>query len=139
MKHEHKILLIGIIAVGLLDAVGSIASRQFDFDYTQLTFVSVIVYGTTTFLATRLKNLKTGVLYGMILGFFDSTIGLKISLLLGANTGDSNYEITPAFWIFIVVYMIGFGALVGLMGGGLARIVKKKRSTNPQPRDVVRR
>src|SRR5688572_28156502 len=125
MKKENKILLSGLIAVGLLDTFGSIASRQLDFDYSLLSFVSFIIYGTTWFVATRTKNIKTGIVYGMILGFFDSTIGLKISMLLDANTGDHKYEITPVFWIFIVIYMIGFGALAGLIGGGVARILKK--------------
>ncbi len=124
MKKEHKILLGGLIAVGLLDTFGSIASRQLDFDYTHLSFVSFIIYGTTCFFATMEKSLKTGIIYGMILGFFDSTVGLKISILLDANTGDYKYEITPTFWIFIVTYMIGFGALAGLVGGGVARILK---------------
>src|SRR5687768_12347733 len=118
MKSEHKILLIGIIAVGLLDTLGSIVSRQLDFNYSHLSFISFIIYGTTSFFTTRIKNLKTGGLYGMILGLFDSTIGLKISLLLNANTGDSNYEITTAVWIFVVVFMMATGALVGLIGGG---------------------
>ncbi|MBA4057977.1 MAG: hypothetical protein C0490_24890 [Marivirga sp.] len=133
MKQEHKILVIGIIAVGLLDTFGSMASRQLDFNYSHLSFVSFIIYGTTSFLATRIKNLMTGVVYGMILGFFDSTIGLKISLLLDANTGGFNDEITTAVWIFIVVFMIGFGALSGLIGGVLTRI-GKKRGTNAQQR-----
>lgn len=68
----------------------------------------------------------TGILFGMILGLFDSTIGLKISMLLHANTGDYNYEVTPVFWIFIVIYMVGFGALSGVVGGGLARIIKRE-------------
>lgn len=131
MKKEHKILLGGLIAVVLLDTLGSIASRQLDFNYSLLSFVSFVIYGTTCFLATRTKDLKTGVLYGMILGFFDSTIGLQISLFLDANTGDSSYEMTTVLWIFTVVFMIGFGALCGLIGGGLTRIVKK-RGTNAQ-------
>lgn len=131
MKKEHKILLSGLIAVGLLDIFGSIASRQLDFDYSLLSFVSFIIYGTTCFFATRTKNLRTGIIYGMILGFFDSTIGLKISMLLDANIGDYRYEITPVFWIFIMIYMIGFGALAGLTGGGAARILKKG-GTNAQ-------
>jgi hypothetical protein len=75
---------------------------------------------------TKTTDLKTGVIYGMILGFFDSTIGLKISILLDANTGDYHYELTAGFWIIIVVFMLGFGALAGLIGGGLARIVERE-------------
>ena len=131
MKKEHTILLSGLIAVGLLDTFGSIASRQLDFDYSRLSFVSFIVYGTTCFFVTRTKNLKTGIIYGMILGFFDSSIGLKISMLLDANIGVYKYEITPVFWIFILIYMIGFGAFAGFLGGGVAWILQKG-DTNAQ-------
>jgi hypothetical protein len=131
MKKEHSLVLGGLIAVGLLDTFGSIASRQLDFNYSLLSFVSFLIYGTTCFLVTKTTDLKTGVIYGMILGIFDSTIGLKISILLDANTRDSNYELTTVLWIITVVFMIGFGALAGLIGGGLARIVKS-RGTNAQ-------
>lgn len=126
MKKEHRILLGGLVAIGLLDIFGSIASRQLDFNYSNLSFVSFLIYGTTCFLVTKIAGLKTGVIYGMVLGFFDSTIGLKVSILLDANNGDYNYDLTVGFWIIIVVFMIGFGALAGLIGGGLARIVKKR-------------
>lgn len=126
MKKEHRILLGGLVAVGLLDIFGSIASRQLDFNYSNLSFVSFLIYGTTCFLVTKIAGLKIGVIYGMVLGFFDSTIGLKVSILLDANNGDYNYDLTVGFWIIIVVFMIGFGALAGLIGGGLARIVKKR-------------
>lgn len=129
MKKEYRILLGGLIAVGLLDIFGSIASRQLDFNYSNLSFVSFLVYATTCFFVTKTTDLKTGVIYGMILGFFDSTIGLKVSILLDANTGDYNYDLTAGAWIFIVVFMMGFGALAGLIGGGLAWILKK-RGTN---------
>lgn len=131
MKKENKILLTGLIAVVLIDTIGSITSRELNFDYSLLSFVSFIIYGTACFFATRAKNLKTGIIYGMILGFFDSTVGLKISILLQANTPDYNYEITLALWIFIVIYMVGFGALTGLIGGGIAWILKRGR-TNAQ-------
>ena len=132
MKKEHKILLGGIIAVALLDAIGSVASRQLDFDYARLSYVSFVIYATTGFLATRTVDLKTGVIYGALLGFFDSTIGLKISMLLDANTGDFSYEqLTLVIWIITVVVMIVFGAIAGLIGGGLARLIRNK-NTNVQ-------
>jgi hypothetical protein len=62
----------------------------------------------------------------MILGFFDATIGLKVSMLLDANIGTYRYEITPSFWILILSYMVAFGAFTGLIGGGLARILEKR-------------
>ncbi|MCX2746158.1 hypothetical protein OO013_19925 [Mangrovivirga sp. M17] len=133
MKQEYKILLIGLLAVGLLDTLGSIASRQLDFNYSFLSPISFIIYGTTAFLSARQKDLKTGVLFAAILGFFDSTIGWKLSLLLDANTGDINNQASTGLWIIITILMTGFAALAGLIGGGLTRIIKKK-STNAQHR-----
>jgi hypothetical protein len=126
MKQHYKILLIGILAVALLDTIGSIASRQLDFNYSLLSPVSFLIYGTTAFIATRQKDLKTGVFFAAILGLFDSTIGWKLSMLLDANTGGFAIELTTGLWIMTAVFVIGFSALVGLLGGALAGIVKKK-------------
>jgi hypothetical protein len=133
MIKEHKILLGGLIAVALLDTFGSIASRQLDFNYSNLFFLSFLIYGTTCFLVTQIAALNTGVMHGMILGLFDSTIGFKISILLDANTGNTNYELTTGLWIIIVVLMIGYGAFVGLISGGLASLLKR-RDINAQSR-----
>lgn len=126
MKQHYKILLIGILAVALLDTIGSIASRQLDFNYSLLSPVSFLIYGTTAFIATRRKDLKNGVFFAAILGLFDSTIGWKLSMLLDANTGGFAIEVTTGLWIMTAVLVIGFSALVGLLGGALAGIVKKK-------------
>ena len=131
MKQQHKILLIGLLAVGLLDTLGSLASRQLDFNYSLLTPVSFIIYGTTAFIAARQKDLKTGVFLAAILGLFDSTIGWKVSMLLDANTGDIDNQVTTGLWIMTAILMTGLSALIGLLGSGLSRIIKKK-STNAQ-------
>ena len=124
MKQERKILLIGLVAIALLDTFGSIASRQFNFNYSLLSPVSFIIYGIVGFFTTRTKDVKTAALSGAILGLFDSTIGLKISMILDAYPGEPEYQVTTGLWITIL--MTGLAALVGLMGGGLAKIVKKK-------------
>jgi hypothetical protein len=129
MKQEHKLLLIGLVTIALLDTFGSIASRQFNFNYSLLSPVSFIIYGTVGFFTARIKNLKTAILLGAILGLFDSTIGLKISMLLHAYTGELKYQVTTGLWITTSIFTTGLAALVGLMGGGLARMVKNK-STN---------
>jgi hypothetical protein len=129
MKQEHKILSFGMLAIAMFDTFGSIASRQMSFDYSSLSFASFIIYGATAFFATKVANLKTGVVYGAMLGLFDSTIGLEISLFLEAHTGDYKYQLTVLTWIITVLFMVCLGTVVGLIGGGLARIARG-RNTN---------
>jgi len=128
MKQEYKLLLLGIVAVTLLDIFASIASRQFNFNYALLSPISFIIYGLLGFFATKVRNLKTAVLLGAILGLFDSTIGLKISMLLNAYTGELKYQPTAGEWVITSILMIGFAALVALIGGGLTRMAKKKNT-----------
>ncbi len=133
MKQEYKILLIGLAAIGLLDTLGSMASRQFNFDYSSMSFGSFIIYGTVSFLVTKRKSLKTGALFAAILGLFDSTIGWKISMVLKANNGTLENEVTTGFWIATSILVTGLATLVGLIGAALARLVKRK-TTNAQQR-----
>jgi len=127
MKREYKILVIGMIIIGLSDAVGSIASRKFDFNYSLLTPVAFMIYATIGFLATREKDLKTGVLIASAAGLFDSTVGWKISMLLGANTGSIKIDPTITIWVITIIFVTGLAALCGLIGGGLARVLKRKK------------
>ena len=131
MKQEYKILLIALLVLGLLDTLGSISSRQLDFNYSFLSPFSFIIYGTAAFLTARQKDITTGVLFAAILGLFDSTIGWKLSMILDANTGDIDNQASTGLWIMTAVLMTGSAALVGFLGGGLTRIIYKK-STNAQ-------
>ena len=127
MKNEYKILGIGIIAMLVLNFFGSIASRMLDFNYSYLTPLSFIIYGLTAFLVTKQKDLKTGVLFAAILGFAESTLGSFVSELFGKpNIGDMQLEMTTGIWIFMIVSVTGVAALIGVIGGGIARKLKKK-------------
>ena len=128
MEKEYKILVIGVVIIGLLDAVGSIASRKFDFNYSLLAPVIFIIYATVGFLATHKKNLRTGVLIASAAGFFDSTVGWKISMLLHANTGSVKIDPTVTIWVITIILITGLAAMCGLIGGGLARALKRKES-----------
>jgi hypothetical protein len=119
MKPEYK---MGILAIILLDALGSIASKQLGFKYTSLAALSFIIYGAVGFFATKQSDLKTGILMAAATGFFDATIGWKISMMLGVNTG---VEVTPLLWFITIIFITGSAAVCGLLGGGLTRFVKR--------------
>jgi ribose/xylose/arabinose/galactoside ABC-type transport system permease subunit len=122
MKPTYKILLIGILAIVLLDSLGSIASKQLGFNYTSLASISFIIYAMVGFFTTKQKDLKTGVLFAAATGLFDSTIGWKIIMMLGVNT---SIKITPFLWFITIIFVTGLAALCGLIGGWLTRFVKR--------------
>lgn len=126
MNQKYKILLYGMLAVTLLDALGSLASRQFNFNYSVLGSVSFAIYGTTAFIATRKYGLATGVLFAAILGFFDASAGWAISTFLKANTDELPMELTPILWFTLALFNTGLSAFIGLVSGLLAVVIKGK-------------
>lgn len=126
MKREYKLLLMGFLAIIVFDVLASIASRQFDFNYTYLSPGSFVIYCIVGFLGAKKINLKTGVLTAVALGLFDSTIGWEISIFLKANTGNIKNDPTVAIWVITTVFVTGFAAICGLIGGALARYLTKK-------------
>ena len=50
---EWGVLVAGIAAVTLLDAIGSVASRKLDFNYTILSPLSMLIYGTVGAMAAQ--------------------------------------------------------------------------------------
>ena len=90
MKAEYKLLLIAFFAILLVDALGSMGSRQFNVNYAYIGVLSFAVYFALGFIATKKKDLKTGILLTATLGLFDATVGWKVSMLLHANVGTLN-------------------------------------------------
>ncbi|MEM6262903.1 MAG: hypothetical protein AAGI38_10375 [Bacteroidota bacterium] len=121
MKQYHKTLIFGLLAITLLDTLGSVASRQLGFNYAFLSPISFLIYGATAFIATKQKDLSTGVTFASILGLFESTVGWQLSILFHANTGEFDNQPTIGMMIISAVFMTGFAALVGLAGGRLAK------------------
>jgi lipopolysaccharide export LptBFGC system permease protein LptF len=125
MKREYKIVLIGWLTIGLFDALGSIASKQFNFNYTLLVTISFIIYCAFGFWGTKEKTIGTRALIAAAIGFFDSTIGWEISMLFKANTGNLKNDPSIGVWIITIIFVTGLAALCGLAGGGLAKIMKR--------------
>jgi len=128
MKPFYKTLLSGCLTIGFFDVLSSLVSRQFNFNYTYLAPGSFIIYCVFGFWGTKKINLKTGVFIAAAIGLFDSTIGWKISMLLKANTGNLDNNPSAGIWIITAVFLTGLAALCGLIGGGLAKALKRKES-----------
>lgn len=117
MKRTVLITLMGFVLITLLDIVGSIASRQMNFNYSDLLPIPFLIYIAIPFLIVKRGNKRTAIISGGFLGLFDATIGQKLSILLQANTGDFDINsITPSVFIVTAMMMSVVGCLCGLFG-----------------------
>jgi hypothetical protein len=132
MKQHGKVLLIAMMAIVLLDGLGAIASRLFDFNGALLSPISFILYGVFGYIGSKIKNLNTGVIYSAAIGLFDSTVGWKISMILKANTGSADNNPTLQEWTITIIVVTSIAALLGLIGGSLfkQRIKKHRNDLN---------
>jgi hypothetical protein len=130
MKPEYKILLIGLLTIGVFDALNPVISKQVKVHYL-LTAIAFIVYCVFGFWGTKEKDLKTGVIIAAALGFFDSTIGWEIIMLFRTSTSNLKYDPTIGDWIFVAILVTVLGALGGLTGGGLAKYLKARQLNKP--------
>lgn len=128
MKSKYKYLLIACIAILLVDVIGSIASRQLDFNYTKIWPASLAVYGVLGFMLAKNETLLTTAWLTALLGIFDATVGWKASMLLNANTGSINNHPSPLVWAITIVGVAIYAAVVGLISGGIAKLLAKRKA-----------
>lgn len=120
-----KPTLLGIISIAVLDSLGSITSREFNYDYTSLVYISYLIYGMTGVLVYRsTSKLFISFLAGLILGLFDSTIGWWISDVLEANFARMAIDNITRF--SIILYVTISTGIVSLIAGWLSRFFLKR-------------
>lgn len=81
-------LLFGLIGVTLIDSVGAIASRKLQFNYGYLTPISLAVYGLLGYLTAGVAGSTVVILYSLLVGFYDATVGMYLSRRCNANLGE---------------------------------------------------
>ena len=114
LTHTLLVTLIGIASVTLIDSIGSIASRRLQFNYGWLTILSLSVYTCTGYFIGEESNLNLVFAANCIIGFYDATIGWKLSIILRANTGMTDEEKAVLnlkarlFIMFIIAFLFGY-------------------------------
>ncbi|MGO4292391.1 hypothetical protein [Chitinophaga sp. RAB17] len=109
-------LIPGLIIIIVTDILGAIASRKYHFNYSYLSVVSIAMYIIIGFLASRQAGLVTAVLVNCLLGLFDSTVGLYISIKLKANTVLSPERLARLLNPNTALIMILFAFLLTIAG-----------------------
>jgi hypothetical protein len=81
------VMLVGLIAVTLIDTLGAYASRVLNFKYGYLALLSFIVYASIGSFVSKHYSFNMAIAINLAIGFYDATIGWNLSRRLGANTG----------------------------------------------------
>jgi hypothetical protein len=124
LKPAHIILLIGCLTVFALDALSSIASRRFNFNYARLAPLSFIIYVAIGFAGAREADQATGIILASAIGFFDATIGWKTSMVLKANTGNVDNNPSISKWISTAIFVTLLAAICGFAGSELLKFIR---------------
>jgi len=121
-----KIVIGGVLAVLLFDAVGSVAAKRLGFAYSLLIPGSLLIYGTVAALAARRRDWVVGLLAATLLAFTDVTLGWGVSWLIGPGKPEAG--LTPMTVVGAAMTAFVFGGLAGAVG---AWIGVRKRTGSP--------
>jgi hypothetical protein len=111
-------LFSGLIGVTIIDTVGAVSSRKFNFKYEYLILLSAALYIYISFVASLEYNYLMAFLINGLIGFYDGTIGLKLSVYYKANGGlspEKIHEIGKAKLAVMMINISFFFALIGFL------------------------
>jgi len=123
------ILFVGTFIVLLFDALGSIASRKFNFNFRKLSFLSLLLQlGITAFAALK-NGTMAAITTGGLIALIDAILGYQLTLLLKPNIGDDEKEALEMFAedgkpkIQFVLFLVLSGLVVGWIGSIIAKFL----------------
>jgi len=106
--------ITGLVCITLIDTLGAVASRKFNFKYTYLAILSFAIYiGTGYLLADKHFELIFILAISAILGLYDSTIGLKLSIRLKANSENIDTLTSNPKMVISMITMAIFQGFIG--------------------------
>ena len=121
MAFRRKIPITIFIVVGF-DAIASVLSRSFQFDYTRLIWVSLLIYFAVGYWGAHRRGVRYGMLLGALAGLADSTIGWAISRMIGPFIETATPPLDPTVILTVVVTVTMTGFVLGLIGAGLCKV-----------------
>jgi hypothetical protein len=127
MKIEFKLILIGSVAIILLDSAAASLARKFNFSYASFWPASILVYFLVTYQAAKYWGIKGAVTFGAYIGLFDATIGWKISTWIPGDIKGSMTNLTFGVWFTTVFIVMLLGILISLPAFFIASYREKRR------------
>jgi len=116
------ILLIAIASVLIFDALGAWSSNRFNYNYTNLTLFSLILYIGISYYASIKINQTAGVTIAGLTGLVDGIAGWHIAKYFKANLGEmeeifEQKHLEPPFVIAMVIFSLFLGGIGAWIAG----------------------
>ena len=112
----------GLLAVTMIDVVGSISSRKMNYKYMYLTPVSFLTYGIIGYCGNQISTLVWTLLIVCTVGIYDGTIGWRLSIILKANFDDKEEYIKSLDISSRILRMILMSGFFGFLGFLISRL-----------------
>lgn len=122
MTSTVRLIVAGAAAVVAFDALASAVSRATGISYTWASLGSWILYAGTGYLVARsapVSAVRMAAIAGAVLGATDASIGWAISWMIGP--GRMPEELTPARWVWTLIFMMAMAAGIAALGGRFGR------------------
>ena len=109
MKSDILIIIFfGILLVTLINSLGSVVSRRFNFNYGWFIIFSILIYTLIPYYLAKKTSFEIAFIANCLIGIYDATIGHKISIILKANIGaskDDDPKITLTIRLIIMILL----------------------------------
>jgi hypothetical protein len=113
-------VVFGLFAVTLIDVLGSITSRKWNYNYAYLTPLSFIVYTMIGYYVSQTTSLNWALIIGSLVGIYDGTIGWRLAIIFNANMGEQKEAALKMDTQTRILFMIIISTLFGFLGALLA-------------------
>lgn len=119
-----SILIISLSLLTVLIIVGAIASRKWQFNFSYISLISVVIYLATSYWATKLITPMAGITTLGLIGLFEATVGLNLALRFKANLEDAEEDLpdflnnnspTPPSLVLLMVLVYLFIGWIGTL------------------------
>jgi hypothetical protein len=122
-------ILISILAIIGFDAIASLTSRVFQFDYTNLVWVSLVIYLAAGYWGAHRRGFLFGLLLASLAGLADSTIGWWLSTWIRPFSRTGIPPLGLSLQLIVVITVTALGFVFGLAGAGVCKILGQAKPT----------
>ncbi|HKS04892.1 MAG TPA: hypothetical protein VJR92_01145 [Gemmatimonadaceae bacterium] len=120
--HATLAIVVGWVAVLVLDTVGALASKRFAFPYSRLCVVSWSIYITLGYLVGTGNGLLAAAYTTFAVSLVDASVGWRIAWLIGPGRPPVDH-IPVSRIVFACAYVVCIATALGAWGGYLAHFM----------------